>query len=237
MFSKSAEFYNTIYLGMDKDYAAEADKVHALIQKHKRTDGKQLLDVACGTGLHLGYLKKWYRVEGLDLDGQMLKVARRKYPTVRFHHADMLDFDLGRQFDAITCLFSSVGYSRTLPRLRRAIRNMAGHLKPGGVMLVEPWFSPKDWRPGHPHAVFMDQPNLKIARMNISGGKGRFSYLTFHYLVATPEGIRYFTERHELGLFTHNEYLGAFREAGLDVVHDKEGLDGRGLYIGRKGRK
>jgi hypothetical protein len=70
--------------------------------------------------------------------------------------------------------------------------------------------------------------------MSISESQGRLSFFVFHYLVGTPEGITYFTERHELGLFTQEEYLQAFHSAGLEVSHDPEGLDGRGLYIGLK---
>jgi SAM-dependent methyltransferase len=235
MFSKSASLYDAIYMNMGKDYAAEAGKVHALIQQYKQTHGNLLLDVACGTGLHIAPLGEYYQVEGLDLDENMLEMARKKYPNIPFHHADMTNFDLGHKFDAITCLFSSIGYAKTIPRLNQAVEIMAGHLAPGGVLLVEPWFTPGSWSTGTVHATFVDKPDLKIARMNFSERKDRLSFFTFHYLVATPEGIEHFTELHELGLFTEDEYLEAFRAAGLEVLHDPTGLDGRGLYIGLKG--
>jgi len=234
MFTKSARLYDAIYLNMGKDFPAEAGKIHAFIQQHKQTDGTLLLDVACGTGLHIGTLREFYQVEGLDLDERMLEVAHEKYPEVTFHHADMTNYDLGQKFDAITCLFSSIGYVKTIPALNKALANMTRHLRSGGVLLVEPWFTPENWKTGSVHATFVDKPDLKITRMNLSDKKDRLSFFTFHYLVATPAGIEYFTELHELGLFTEDEYLEAFRAAGLEVTRDPTGLDGRGLYIGLK---
>ena len=102
---------------MGKDHAAEAQKVHQLIQQHKRSSGNTLLEVACGTGIHASILRENYQVEGLDLDAEMLAVASQTYPDIPFHQADMADFDLGKQFDAITCLFSSIGYVKTKKRL------------------------------------------------------------------------------------------------------------------------
>ena len=234
MFSKSAKFYNAIYASMGKDYAAEAQKVHELIQQHKRSPGNTLLEVACGTGLHASVLQKFYQVEGLDLDAEMLAVASQNYPEILFHQADMADFDLKKQFDAVTCLFSSIGYVKTKARLNQAVQTMTDHLLPGGVLIVEPWFTPEQWKPGRVSALFVDQPDMKISRMNISEVEGSLSFFIFHYTVGTPQGIEYFTERHELGLFTHEEYLEAFQKAELEVIHDPEGLDGRGLYIGLK---
>lgn len=234
MFSKSAQYYDEIYAAVDKDYAAEATKVRKFIQKYKQSKGKSLLDVACGTGGHDGYLSKYYQVEGLDLDSQMLSAAKKKYPKLRFHQGDMLNFDLGRQFDAIVCLFSSIGYAKTKPRLQKAIKTMSRHLLPGGVVLIEPWFTPRQWQRGHVTITQVDKPDFKLVRMSLSKQRGKLSLIEFQYMVATPKGIEHSVEIHELGLFTHQEYMDAFKAAGLNVTHDPEGLDGRGLYISVK---
>jgi ubiquinone/menaquinone biosynthesis C-methylase UbiE len=234
MFSKSAQYYDELYHALGKDYFAETKKTHSFIQKHKKSKGNSLLDVACGTGVHAGYLNNYYKVEGLDLDATMLSVARKKHPRIRFTTGDMIRFDLNRQFDVVTCLFSSIGYVRTKTNLRKAIKVMSKHLLPGGILLIEPWFAPEQWNPGRVFVLQVDKPDLKITRMSHSGLRGKKSILKFQYLVGTSKGITHSNEQHELGLFTHEEYLDAFHSAGLKVTHDKKGLDGRGLYIGRK---
>ena len=237
MFSKSAQYYDDIYGSADKGFIAETEKIHNFIQKHKRTAGNALLDVACGTGVHAGLLSKYYKVEGLDLDAQMLKVAKKKFPKIRFHQGDMIDFDLSRQFDIITCLFSSIGYVKTKSNLRKAIKNMNRHLLPGGVLIIEPWFTPEQWYPGRVFALQVEKPDSKIIRMSHSGQRGNVSVLEFQYLIGTSKGIEHQTEIHTLGLFTHEEYIDVFQSSNLKVAYNKKGLDGRGLYIGRKAVK
>lgn len=232
MFSKSAQYYDEIYASIDKDYTAEAKKAHKIIQAFKKSKGKSLLDVACGTGFHASLLSKYYQVEGIDLDPEMLAVAKKKHPNIRFHQGDMTDFDLARQFDALVCLFSSIGYVRTKSGLQKAIKNMSKHLLPGGVLLIEPWFTPRQWHPGRASMTQVNQPDLKIVRMSYSAQKRNISTIEFQYLIGTPKGIEHHAEIHELGLFTHKEYVEAFKAAKLNVTHDPEGLDGRGLYIG-----
>jgi SAM-dependent methyltransferase len=234
MYGESAHLYDTIYLNQGKDYAAEARHIHELAQQYKKSHGKGLLDVGCGTGLHAGYLSEFYQVEGVDLDEQMIAAAREKHPGIPFQAGDMRDFNVDRQFDVITCLFSAVGYMKDTAQLHQAIGNMGKHLKPGGVMFIEPWFTPETWHPGSVHTLFVDQPDLKIVRMNLSERKGNLSFFTFHFLVGTPQGVEYFNEYHELALFTQAEYLDSFRMNNLEVSYDEGGLYGRGLYIGKK---
>jgi ubiquinone/menaquinone biosynthesis C-methylase UbiE len=237
MFSKSAQYYDEIYAAIDKNYSAEASKAHKIIQKYKQSAGKALLDVACGTGAHAEYLSSYYEVEGMDIDSKMLAIARKKHPKIRFHLGDMTSFNLKRQFDVIVCLFSSIGYVRTKSRLHKAIAAMTRHLLPGGVLLIEPWFAPEQWRVGNVSTTHVDKPTLRIVRMSRSGLRGKISLLEFQYLIGTSEGIEHYTEHHELGLFTHREYMDALKAARLTVTHDSKGLDGRGLYIGRKSAK
>ncbi len=232
MFIKSAALYDVIYSW--KNYADESEKIHALIQKHKRSTGNALLDVGCGTGAHIQHLKKYYTAEGLDLDDQLLEVARERHPNIVFHHGDMADFNLNHIYDVIVSLFSAIGYVKTVARLNQTLQTMARHLAPGGVILIEPWFTPDVFNVGTPHATFVNEPELKIARMNVSRVEGNISILDFHYLVATTQGVEHFTEHHELGMFTREEFAFAFRQADLKMIYDEQGVDGRGLYIGVK---
>ncbi len=231
MFTKSAEFYDAIYSW--KDYAAEAQKIRSIIAA--RTPGTEtLLDVACGTGHHLSLLSESYATEGVDLDPGLLEIARARLPDVPFHLGDMRTFNLGRQFDVVTCLFSSIGYMTTMEDLLHALANMAGHLAPDGVMLVEPWLAPDDFDPDHvPRPMTAEGDGFTVVRMNDSRKQGRLSTMRFHYLVGRPGKVDHFTEDHVLGLFTVDEMAAAFAAAGLSAEFDAEGLMGRGLWIAR----
>jgi SAM-dependent methyltransferase len=233
MFSQTAWYYDKIYQSM-KDYGAEAEKLIAIIHVYRRSTGNRLLDVACGTGLHLSYLKQQFQVEGLDIDEGLLAIARQRDPGIPLHQADMTDFHLGHQFDVVTCLFSAIGYVKTLDNLVRAVQCMASHLSPGGVLLIEPWFTPDIWRVGTVHAHYIDEPDLKIARINTSSVAGRLSIMDMHYLIGTLAGVNHYVEHHEMGLFTTEQMMHALTECGLEVTYDAEGLMGRGLFIGQR---
>lgn len=230
MYTKTAQFYDALY--HFKDYAAEAAKLHSIIER-LNANAKTLLDIACGTGQHLEYLQNTYQVEGLELSDGLLEVARARCPEVLFHPGNMMDFELGYSFDVVTCLFSSIAYVKTIENVEKAIACMAQHLKPEGIMIVEPWISPEQYWKDKIVANFVEEPDLKIAWMYAHEMEGSMSVANIHYLVGTPQGVDHFTERHEMGLFTHEQYLGAFEKAGLDVDYDASGLFGRGMYVAR----
>src|SRR3989337_1249699 len=104
-YEKSARYYDLLYSW--KDYEAEAKSLHELIQQHN-PGAATLLDVACGTGKHLELLSEHYEVEGVDIAPEFVDLAKERNPGIVVHQGDMVDFDLGKKFDARTNLFSAV---------------------------------------------------------------------------------------------------------------------------------
>lgn len=230
-YRRRVEAYDLVY--GRKPYAAEARAVRAIARRYGRRPLRTLLDVACGTGRHLEILSRWYDCTGVDASPAMLALARRRAPGVRFRRCRMETLELRRRFDVVTCLFSAIGYARSGAELRRVLGNLARHLAPGGVLLVEPWLTPRVFRAGRVNTLLARSPELQVARMNdVRGRRGR-SVLDFHYLVGAEGRVEHFVERHELALFDVATMRDAFRRAGLRVVYRRGGLPmRRGLYIG-----
>lgn len=220
MFSETAELYDLVYSW--KDYAAEAERVRALVGR----EGGTLLDVACGTGRHLELLARHYRVEGVDLDPAMVELARARGLTAAV--ADLRTLDLGRRFDVVTCLFSSIGY---VPDLNGAVARLAAHVAPGGALVVEPWLTPEQFVPGRVGLYTAESDTTRLARMSAGHVDGRRSAIEFQYLIGRDGGIEHLSERHDLWLWTRDEYAAAFAAAGVDAAYDEEGLMGRGLWV------
>lgn len=233
MFSQSAELYDLIYSSF-KDYAREAGQIAGLLHKvHPRCG--TLLDVACGTGEHARLLaaEHGFEVDGVDLDPAFVRIARAKNPAGRFEEANMVDFHLGRRYDAVICLFSSIGYAATLPNVERALAGFREHLADGGVVIVEPWFPPGVLTHGHRDMRTIEAQGFRVVRVSHIEVHDRLSRIRFEYEIRGPEGVRHATEDHELGLFTTDEMLLSFAAAGLSADYDPEGLTGRGLFVAR----
>jgi len=232
VFTASAELYDTIYSSF-KDYEAESNRIAALLRA-EHPACLRVLDVGCGTGEHARLLTtRGFQVDGLDLDPALLRVAAKKNPASRFYEADMCAFSIGSRYDAVLCLFSAIGYAKSIERVVQALTCARKHLAQEGIVVVEPWFTPDAVRPGHTTSHTVDSPPLRVVRTSRLDVAGRMSHLTFEYEVIGPDGVSHATELHELGLFTVDEMLKAFGTAGLSVSYDPAGLTGRGLYLGR----
>jgi ubiquinone/menaquinone biosynthesis C-methylase UbiE len=234
LYRELAKYYDKIYQW--KDYTEETEKIKELIKHYKTTQGNSLLEVGCGTGHHIQHLKDAYKCMGLDINKEILQVAREKHPETEFIQANMITMNLGRQFDVITCLFSSIGYVKTYSNLEKTLHAFYNHLISGGVTVIEPWFTKDVFTAGFPSLDVYEDDDLKIARGCVSEVDGDVSILYMHYLVVERgKKIKHFVDRHEMGLFDIDRTLEIMRDVGFESWYLRDGLmKDRGLYVGKK---
>jgi dTDP-3-amino-3,4,6-trideoxy-alpha-D-glucopyranose N,N-dimethyltransferase len=221
-----AEIYDL--LNQRKDYAVEAAAVSGLIRRNN-PDAATLLDVGCGTGEHLRYFRASYEVTGVDISPSMVQQAQRKLPGVEVLCADACDLRLGRTFDAVTCLFSSIAFVGGPERVAAAISGMGRHLAPGGILVVVPWLGPDTWRESPPDAGTVRDGDRLLDYRWESKRIGRMVRMDLRIRVNAEEVVR---EEHELYLISPAEYADAFAAAGLQAELVLA-AGGRGVWVGR----
>ncbi|OLF17180.1 class I SAM-dependent DNA methyltransferase [Actinophytocola xanthii] len=232
---RQADIYDAVYGSRGKDWSAEADTVAALVRS-RCPDATSVLDVACGTGNHLRRLVELFdRADGLELSVPMGDIARAKVGWERVHTGDMRGFDLGRVYDAVLCMCFSIAYATSTDELCATLRCLAAHTAPDGVVVVEPWWFPERFRHGYVTASAVVQDGRAITRLSHSVRDGDTSRMTIRYTVADAEGIEDFTECEVHSLFTRDQYLTAFDDAGLRAEYREGGPSGRGLFVAAHG--
>lgn len=113
----------------------ETELLCRCIRDRARIEVKSLLHLGCGTGLNDFTFKDHFRVTGVDLNREMLDLARRINPEARYHRGDMRTVRLGRQFDAVA-IPDSISYMTTEADLSRVLQTAVLHLRPGGLLVV-----------------------------------------------------------------------------------------------------
>jgi len=109
-------------------------------------EGAEILDVATGTGKQaFAFARNGYRVTGVDLSGDMLKIARRnnKYANLELKELDAahLPFE-DAKFD-VSCVSFALHDMPSVIR-ERVVGEMARVTGPGGVIVVADYALPKN---------------------------------------------------------------------------------------------
>jgi len=104
-----------------------------LFKKHKI---KSIYDVTCGTGAQAIYLdKRGYKITASDFSKEMVAIAQKKYPKIKFRQADMRSTNLGK-FDAVISIFNAIGHL-SKSDFQKAVQNIANNLKTGGLYVFD----------------------------------------------------------------------------------------------------
>jgi SAM-dependent methyltransferase len=96
----------------------------------------EVCELGCGPGQVARYLKdRGLRVRGIDLSGEMVRVASRLNPDIPFEQGDMLALGLPNDSVAALVLFYSIIHIKR-EDVTSAFREMHRVLTPGGKLLV-----------------------------------------------------------------------------------------------------
>jgi SAM-dependent methyltransferase len=134
----------------DTDAAGYADKVRGLLGERpylrgsltlfadlmRDAGGGPVADIGCGPGYVSRYLNDaGVDAFGIDLSPEMIEIARRSYPDLRFEVGTMTDLDLADHSVAGIVAFWSVIHvpDQTVPIVFEQFRRV---LRPGGPVLV-----------------------------------------------------------------------------------------------------
>lgn len=231
MFSEIASVYDL--MKAHRDYASEAAVIRRLLLA-EAPQASSLLEVACGTGSLLQELDEYERT-GMDLSVEMLEQARMKLgEAIALHHGDMRHFSLpNRAYDVLVCVDGALGYVSE-DDLVGTIGTFADHMARGGILLLEPWYSPEDWLPGRIHVVHHQDGETTVIRVGYGYPNGS---IEFHNVVGTARGIRTFDERYEFTLHPHSAITAALRFAGFTNIRmEAARCFKRGLFLARRAK-
>ena len=112
----------------------EADFVKKIVKKYKTSKGNELLDVCCGHGWHDKFLKKNFKITGIDASKTILKFAKKKNPKIKYVQGDMRNFNLRKKFDVVMS-FDGMMYNLNYKDLEKTIKNLVRHLAEGGILI------------------------------------------------------------------------------------------------------
>ena len=127
------EFFDKMASGWDADLVRNDAVIELILDNALVTEGKEVLDVACGTGvLFPDYLARGVKVTAVDISPEMVKLAAKRSPQVEVLCGDVETVELDRTFDCIM-IYNAFPH---FPDPENLVRVLSSKLKKGGTLTV-----------------------------------------------------------------------------------------------------
>jgi SAM-dependent methyltransferase len=198
---------------------------------------KTLLELGSGGGSLAFHLKQQFALTLTDISEGMLAQNRAVNPEAEFFIGDMRTLRLNGVFDYVL-VHDAVCYMTTREDLQQAIATAAVHCAPGGTVMFLPDFVTETFTAGSDHGG-EDAPDgrgFRYLEWKSDPNPADTTYIVdYAFLMRESNGdVRVVHDRHLEGLFSRQQWLEAFRAAGLDASSELDEW-GRDVFIARKG--
>lgn len=129
-------YYSLLY--GHRDIADAQQWVDAILGHWRLPEGARVLDLACGRGRHAHFFAEaGLAVTGLDISEASIEEAQEAVPKAHFAVHDMRTTYRPEAFDAVCCLFTSLGYFEDLEDDQAVFHAVWESLVPGGRFVLD----------------------------------------------------------------------------------------------------
>ena len=171
------EFFDRLAPDWDAEMIRSDAIINTILDNAAVSEGKDVLDVACGTGVLMpDYLKrKVASVTGIDISPKMADIARAKFQQreVTILCGDVETEDFGKQYDCIV-IYNAFPH---FPDPERLIARLSGLLRPGGTLTVAHGMS-REMIDAHHHGVAGHVSNGLMSADELAAIFGRYLTVT-----------------------------------------------------------
>ncbi|MBN1622230.1 MAG: methyltransferase domain-containing protein [Endomicrobiales bacterium] len=201
------------------EYIEETNLFAKIINKHAKIKVKTLLHLGCGGGHNDYTFKKHFKVTGIDISQNMLKLAKKLNPKSEYIKGDMRNISLNRQFDAIVT-GDSIAYARTRKDLKKVFKTAFEHLKPGGVFLTIPEFTKENFEQNKTECITHPKKNIEITYIETLLDPNRADSTfeaNYIFLIKKNGKLKMYTDNHIGGLFSTKTWESSLRNTGFRI--------------------
>ena len=212
------------YLADPSEYEDEVVKYIELINSVAKGPVRTVLHLGCGAGGHDLFLKKHFKVTGVDISTGMLNKAKKANPDIEYIEGDMRTIWLGQQFDCVV-IPDSIDYMVSQDDLKQAIHTSAVHLNPGGVLLIVCKTSETFQNNNFAYTGEKDDTHVTLLENNYVNPYSSNTYeITMLYLIRQKGKLTKYIEESVAGLFTQATWDDVLKNSGFTM--EKRGLNG-----------
>lgn len=233
--------YKRMNISEAQSWTANTEKeVEFILRECELESGHTLIDFGCGQGRHaLEMAHRGIKSIGVDYVEKNIEIANRhkderNAEETLFYTGDCRTIDIGTTADAAICLYDVIGTYAENDENLKILKNIAKHLKRGGVALISVMNYHLTYDQAKYTFVLRENPNalLQLKPSNIMETTGNV-FNPDYYLVDTESGVVYRREQFKQGRslpiehivrdkrFTKSEIEMMCTEAGFDVIFSR----------------
>ena len=171
------DFFDRLAPGWDADMVRNEEIINSILDNAGVISGKDILDVACGTGVLIpDYCSRGVRsVTAIDISPKMIEIAKNKFEDskeqsglgnteIKIICGDAVNYDFGKKFDSIV-IYNAFPH---FPDPDRLISGLSEKLKTGGILTVAHGMS-REKIDAHHHGSAMRVSNGLMSAEELAG--------------------------------------------------------------------